>query len=308
MKEWFLIANPASGSFKCKKDWPKIAEILTKNGINYRKNFTKRRADAISMAKKAVNNGFRKFIAVGGDGTINEIVNGLFLQSKVKTTDIILGVIPVGTANDWGRTIGIPHGYESAVKALKKGKTFIQDTCKVTYAGNDGNRHERYLVNMAGMGFDAEVAEKTNRDKKNGKSGQMLYFYNIFTTLFSYKYTDVKIKVDDRELYSGTILSMNTGICQFNGGGMMQLPKAVPDDGLIDMTIIKKLGKLSLLLNVKNLYDGSFINHPKVETFQGKKIVVESDPPVKLEADGESLGGSPLTFEVCPKTIKVIID
>ena len=136
----------------------------------------------------------------------------------------------------------------------------------------------------------------------------IIYLKNLFTSLLFYKYSRTNIYIDDsdRPVTSATF-SLSVGICKFNGGGMMQLPDALPDDGILNMTLIKKLGKFTVLKEVKNLYNGSFVNHPKVETFSGLKFRITSDPPIQLEADGESLGHSPFEFTVIPRSLKVII-
>jgi diacylglycerol kinase (ATP) len=122
-----------------------------------------------------------------------------------------------------------------------------------------------------------------------------------------YKYSETEIIIDDLpERYKNKTFSVSVGICKYNGGGMKQLPNAIPDDGLLDMTLIKKLGKLTVLKEVKNLYDGSFIKHPKVQTFQGKSFRIDSKPAIKLEVDGESLGHSPFAFDVIPASIRVV--
>jgi YegS/Rv2252/BmrU family lipid kinase len=305
MEEWFVIVNPNAGRRKAAKDWKQIASLLVKNEIPFKSVFTEHRNHAVKLAKKFIEAGFRKLIVVGGDGTFNETINGVFEQKRFQPTEVVVGIIPIGTGNDWARMFQIPHHYKDAVKIIKEGITFIQDVGRVQYHIKD-TLHERYFANMTGMGFDAMVAEKTNKQKEKGKGGPMSYFYNIFTSLFSFNNAQYDIMIDDKRI-RGSVFSMNVGICKYNGGGMKQLPFADPADGMLDMTIINKIGKLKVIRSVKKLYDGSFVEIPQVKTYQGTRISIKASSRLHLEADGESLGHAPFTFDIYPKSLKVII-
>jgi diacylglycerol kinase family enzyme len=216
-------------------------------------------------------------------------------------------MILVGTGNDWCRMFNVPFKYKNAIEVLVNGNTFLQDIGKVSYFNGDKPKG-RYFINVAGMGYDAVVAAKTNHDKAKGRGGPLVYLKNLFTSLLFYKHSEIEVFIDNlAESYKCKAFSMGVGNCKYNGGGMKQLPLAVPDDGLLDMTLIKKLGKFTVLKEISHLYDGSFINHPKVKTFTGEKIKISSSPPISLEADGESLGHSPFEFEIIPKSLYVVV-
>jgi YegS/Rv2252/BmrU family lipid kinase len=305
MEEWLVIANPNAGRRKAEKDWKQISSLLVKYDIPFRSVFTEHRDHAVKLARKYIEAGFKKIVVVGGDGTFNETVNGVLGQQRFSPDEITLGMIPVGTGNDWARMFHIPFQYKGAIKIIRNEKTFLQDVGKVNYFISD-QPMERYFVNMTGMGYDAMVAEKTNKQKEKGKGGPLSYMLNIFTSLFSFKNVHYEINVDDQQI-RGDVFSMNVGICKYNGGGMMQLPFADPADGLLDVTVINKVGRFTIIRNVKNLYDGSFVKIPQVKTYQGKAVTVTSARKMYLEADGESLGHSPFKFEVIPRSLKVII-
>ena len=245
-------------------------------------------------------------IVVGGDGTMNEAVNGIFNQQDVPSTEITLGMIPVGTGNDWGRTFNIPTDYKNIVRVIKKCDTLVQDAGTVKYLSEDGEK-SRFFINMAGLGFDGFVAQKTNYDKDHGKSNPLAYIKNLITSLFSYKASQIKIVVDDYEV-NEKVFSISIGIGQYNGGGMRQAPDALPDDGLFDVTLIKDLSKWSVVASLRKLYNGTIGKHKRVITLMGKVIRIDSDPPVLLETDGESLGSSPFEFQIIPKSIRVIVN
>jgi diacylglycerol kinase (ATP) len=304
--DWLVIVNPNAGRKKGEKDWFIINDHLNNSEIVYESVFTTHKEHAIALTTRFIKKGYRNFIVVGGDGTLNEVVNGIFFQKNIPTSEFLIAMIPVGTGNDWCRMFGIPFKYAEAIDLIRQGNTFVQDIGKVTYY-NSTTLKRRYFINVAGMGYDAEVAAKTNKDKEKGKSGPFSYLKNLFTSLLFYKYTDTEISIaDSAGSFKNKTFSISVGICKYNGGGMKQLPKAIPDDGLLDMTLIKKLGKFTVLKEVKNLYDGSFINHPKVQTFQSQSFKIDSKPLINLEVDGESLGHSPFIFELIPKSLRVV--
>ncbi len=307
---WLVVVNPRAGVGKCEKDWPVIRDLLLNEGFIFKAIFTERQFHAIEIVNHAVaEEGFKKIIAVGGDGTLNEVVNGIFQQSRFATEDVTLGMITVGTGNDWGRMYDFPQkNYNKAIEILKNERTFLQDVGKVKYRYQTEDK-SRFFINMAGMGYDALVAKKTNLMKARGKGGALAYLFNLVTGLFQYKSIYLHIVVDDKTVIDGPVFSLSIGICKYNGGGMMQLPNAIPDDGLYDMTVIHKTSKFRVVRNIKNLYDGSFTKMPEVETFTGNKISITSTPrhAIFLETDGESLGSSPLDFEIVPKAVRLIV-
>ena len=286
------------------RDWNLIAGWLKHFRINFHPLFTQFPRHAITLTREHIEKGYTRIIVVGGDGTMNEVVNGVFQQQRFKTTDISLGMITVGTGNDWGRMFGIPKDYKKAIELLLQHKTFIQDAGMVEY-NLDGASENRYFVNIAGLGFDAEVVLKTNRLKEKGKGGPLLYLTNIISSLVNYKFVNALISVDGTDCEQ-EILSMNVGICKYNGGGMIAVPGAVPDDGLFDLTVISRMSRPYVLWSLRRLYDGTIHKHPRVDSFTGKSIRVESEDRIMLETDGESLGHTPLEFSIIPRSVKII--
>ena len=304
-QKWLVVVNPNAGRRKGLIDWEKISRILADHGLQYTAFFTERPGHATELTIQNIEEeGYKKIVVVGGDGTMNEVVNGIFGQNRFETTEITLGMITVGTGNDWGRMFGIPSDYEEAVRILTRNQTFIQDAGRVMYRNEDkpGNR---YFVNIAGMGFDAEVTRKSNRMKEKGRGGVLLYFMNIFTSLINYRFVEALINVDGFDM-ANKIFSINVGICKYSGGGMIQAPNAIPDDGLFDLTVINKISKPNVLLSLKRLYNGTIDKHPKVESYRGKTIKVDSKDTILLETDGESLGHTPIEFSIIPRSIKIL--
>ena len=305
--KWIVLVNPHAGTGKGKKDWNKINEHFSQSTIKFEAFHTKHREHALALTSKFIKKGYRKFIVAGGDGTLNEVVNGIFIQKNIPTEEFLVAMIPVGTGNDWCRMFNIPFDYENAVKTIQKGRVFQQDIGKVSFYQGDAKK-QRFFINVAGMGYDAIVAAKTNKDKERGRGGILVYLKNLLSSLLFYKFSEVKMMSDgDKKSCSCKVFSISVGICKYNGGGMMQLPNAVADDGLLDITLIKKIGRFTVIQQIKNLYDGSFIKHPKVETLRATHIQIKSNPKINLEVDGESLGHSPFHFEIFPRSLKVLI-
>ncbi len=306
MEKWLVVVNPNAGIGKVSRDWGKISNLLDRHGFDYQAVFTERPTHATELVKENIAAGFRKIIAVGGDGTMNETVNGILLQDVLPSTDVSVGMISVGTGNDWIRTYNIPMDYESSIKILKQGYTMFQDAGIVKFY-NSSNQSQRYFVNMAGFGFDGLVAQKTNADKYRGKGNPLLYLKHLVGSLFSYKSCNTTVKIDGH-IYSGKVFSIGVGIGKYNGGGMKQTPDAKHDDGLFDLTVIKDIKKWSVITGVRRLYNGTIKKHKRVETFMGKRIIVDCDSQLLLEADGESLGHSPFEFDILPRSVKIIVN
>jgi YegS/Rv2252/BmrU family lipid kinase len=304
-EDWLMIVNPNAGVKKGTRDWPRILKLLMEEGVAFDFRLTERREHAIELVMDAVKTGHRNFCVVGGDGTLNEVLNGMMNQTYVPLSELLLGMIPVGTGNDWCRQFHIPFDYRQAIHVLKLKKTFLQDVGKVTYYNHE-KLVERYFMNVAGMGYDALVAKKTNLSKEQGRGGPLVYFYFIFASLFQYKFMEAVIEVDGKVVYKGEIFSMNIGICKYNGGGMMQVPYAIPDDGQLDLMLIKKAPKWIVIRYASKLYDGSLVDLPMVMTSRGKTIRIRAVDKIFLETDGESLGHTPFTFEVVQQCLRIV--
>ena len=304
MKEWLVIVNPNAGKGKGLKDWKVIEELLKKRYISYTVTFTESKGHAVILTRDRIKNGCRNIITVGGDGTLNEVVNGVFTSTSCQATEISLALIPVGTGNDWGRMFGIPLDYEKAVAIISEGKQMLHDIGLVTYF-DGAEKKLRYFINIAGLGFESDVVRRTNHQKEKGYGGKAIYFFNLLMSLLSYKNTIAQIIVDG-EKNSAEVFSINVGNGKFCGGGMRQTPNALPDDGLLDVTVINGIGKIEIIRSLKMLYDGTILSHPKVDGYRCRNLKVSSDSIIWVEADGESLGHTPAEFSIIPSAINIV--
>lgn len=303
-KKWFVILNPHAGSGRGKRDQKEILHILKKADISFSLAISEFPKHTVELTIQAIKDGFRNLIVAGGDGTLNEAVNGIYTQNYCLPEEIVIGMIPVGTGNDWIKTFGIPNQYKAAAKIILQGQTMHQDIGRITF--NNGNSAQTcYFANMAGFGFDALVAEKTNRLKNLGKKGIALYLEALGSSLFNYQTGKMRIEIDGKEIEE-LIFSVSIGIGKFNGGGMMQAPAAIPDNGLFQVTIIRKIGIFGILRNLAGLYSGEFVKDRRVSTHPATHISISAAQNIAGEADGEILGDNKFQIEMLSQKLCVI--
>lgn len=303
---WFVIVNPVAGSGRGLIDFPQISRLLRNDDIRHDAVFTEHKHHATELAVTAANQGYRRIIVIGGDGTLNEVVNGLFIQKAVEPREILLAVIAVGTGNDWVRTFGIPQHYSEAIRAIREGRSFLQDVGTVTYTESHYTQ-TRYMANVAGLGFDAYVISTFNHLKMKGYKGGWMYLYSILKSYFRYKSSGARIWVDDKVVFNDLMFSLAIGICKYNGGGVQQLPNALADDGLLDLTIIRPVHWWHIVFRLKKLFNGDIYQIGHVIHAQGRKVKIEAAPLIQLEADGELMGGTPVEVNIRQRAIRVVV-
>ncbi|MBK9390846.1 MAG: diacylglycerol kinase family lipid kinase [Bacteroidetes bacterium] len=302
--QWLVIVNPNAGNGKGKKEWDLISRSLNENGIIFDLKFTSGKGEATHIAAQAIAESIRKIITVGGDGTLNEVLNGVFASGENIASEVMLALIPVGTGNDWGRMFAIPLDHEQAARIISEGKTMLLDVGLITY--NDGTGiKKRYFINTAGLGFESAVVKRTNLQKDKGRGGKLIYLYSLLLSLITYKNTRAELIIDGVKT-SANIFSVNVGNGIYCGGGMRQTPGALPNDGLLDVTVIKDIGKLEIIRKLKILYDGTILSHPLIDGYKCKNLKVTSDSIIYTEADGESLGHTPAEFSILPSAVNII--
>ncbi len=304
--QWLIIRNPAAGNGAVARQWPAIEQGLQAAGLKYEARLTKNRGHAIQLAQEGVERGFRKVMALGGDGTNNEVINGILLQQAVPSAEVLYALLPIGTGNDWRRTYKIPGNLEAFIQMLLRARTRLQDIGIVAYHKN-GRQQKRYFANVAGMAYDAFVVKEIEK-KSFPAHNKLLYLYMILRCLWKYQLQTARVSFDEQEI-TDRFYTINVGICSYSGGGLQLVPHAVPDDGLLALTLAGPLSKPAILLNTYRFYNGTVTEHPKVSAFQTKRIRVESSKgqPVFLEVDGELLGHTPVEFGLLEKALRVVV-
>lgn len=305
-KKWFLVVNPVAGNGRGLDDLPEISRYLREAEIACDPVFTEHKCHATELTVSAIKQGYRRIVVVGGDGTLHEVVNGLFIQQEVDPKEVLLAVIAVGTGNDWVRTMRFQGHYREAVQAIREECTFLQDVGVVSYE-EAHYRQSRYMANVAGIGFDATVVKRVSHLRQKHRLYGWSYLWSLVRSYFGYKSTGVKVWVDDQLIYNNLLFSVAIGICKYNGGGVQQLPYAVADDGLFDISLIRPIHFWHIIFRFHYLFNGGIYRIRHVLQQRGSRVRIESSPESLLEIDGELLGQTPVEFSILHQAIRIVV-
>jgi diacylglycerol kinase (ATP) len=244
-------------------------------------------------------------VAVGGDGTLNEVVNGFFHNGAPIPTATKLAMVPLGTGGDFRRTLRIPLDTKAAIEVLTTGLVRRLDAGCVTYQDHDGNTAVRHFINIADAGLGGEVVHRVNTEPKT--FGAATFTLTSFRTLLTYKNKPMSVNVDgnSRDLVAQQVVIAN---CQYFGGGMRMAPAASPTDGVFDVILVGDAGKLETIRRLGDIRSGKHLDqrNPKIQLVYGKRISVTSTEKVRLDLDGEQPGFLPALFEIQPGAIEFI--
>lgn len=299
LKQWFVIINPTSGNGLGGRKWPIIKEKLLLEKFIFNFAFTKYQNHSIELVQKAINEGFKNIISVGGDGTLHNIINGILRQKTISSSNIKIGVIPIGTGNDWVKTHRIPMNISTAISVIKQGHVKYQDLGKLKFINN--SLQAIYFNNLAGIGFDGHVVSKVSKYKHFGASA---YLVAALAELCSFKNFKTCISFDGKEIKTNAFMIL-IGLCRFSGGGMRLTKNPNSGDGLFDLSIAKNFTKLDVIKNLPNLFNGRIVNHAKVETYKTESIIIKiaSQQYPFIEADGELIGKGHIEVSILPQSM-----
>lgn len=236
---------------------------------------------------------------MGGDGTVNDVVNGLVGAESAE-----LAVIPRGTGGDFVRTFGIPSKLEDAVRVALGGRTRTIDLGHAAYDTWTGPPGEAYFANIASAGMSGAVAKRTNEASSAPLGGKAAYLWSTLAVFAGWRNTETRVTVDG-ETRSGPMFDVIVANCRYLAGGMKIAPGAEPDDGLFDVLLIGDVSKLDLALTMPKIYRGTHLPHPKAELLRAAAVVVEADTPLPVELDGEQPGTTPVRFDVVPRALRL---
>ncbi|MFC1954895.1 diacylglycerol/lipid kinase family protein [Chloroflexota bacterium] len=294
--------NPAAGANSTRKKWPDISRLLKHLGLSFDHQYTEGVGHAIELAKSASAGGYNYLVAVGGDGTVNEVANGIL--DSADAGSMVLGIISTGTGSDFARSAGIPRQYPGACSSLT-GKNRLQiDVGLVEYRSN-GKSMRRFFVNAAGTGFDAAAVETTERLPRYF-GGTIPYLTGLLLTLIGYRNKPVTLGVGDKT-EQRRILSVTVSNGNFFGGGMHIAPRASLTDRFLDLVVIGDIGKFDLLKSLPMVYKGTHGNHPRVTMEKVTEVTIESPERVLVQADGEVVGEGPATFRLIPAALNIVV-
>ncbi len=296
-----LIVNPCAGGGRTAKKWPEIIDLLSSMGISCDYDLTEGPGHALELAKRAARRGYEVVVCVGGDGTINEVVNGLYDGGGIR--DVTLGIISTGTGSDYVRTIGVPLDYRQACRRLTTLRRIVVDLGVVECA-RGGVMAKRLFVNFAGLGFDAEIVKATGERFKAFGSVPS-YLLGLLNAVLFYRNREVSLSLDG-EVDWRRICAIEVSNGRYGGGRMFLAPQADPADGLLDAVIIGDLSKPDLVWSLPRIYRGTHLTHPKVTVKRAREICANPERRMAVQADGELVGETPARFYVLPAALTVV--
>ncbi|WP_313897597.1 diacylglycerol/lipid kinase family protein [Bacillus litorisediminis] len=294
---YHFIVNKVSGNGRALKIWSKIEKSLQNKDVSYRVFFTEKPKHATLLVRELkVQENVTAIVAVGGDGTVQEVINGLI------NTNIPLGIIPAGSGNDFSRGLYVPLKHDEALERILNGEPKVIDI---------GLVNSTYFCTVAGIGFDGEVAQKTNASiyKKwlnYVRLGQISYIISALNVLLKYRPADISLMVDKKLYKIPKVWLIAVANFPFYGGGIAICPEAKNNDGLFDICIVQGMSKLEFLRVFPLAFKGNHTTSPFIKIIRGKEITIESPSPLMIHGDGEMIGQTPVQIKIEPNALHVM--
>ncbi len=305
-----VIVNPKSAAGSTREKWSAIASDLRTHFGPFSVAFTKAPGDGIELAKRGAESGRTFVIACGGDGTINEVANGLLRSGK----DVELGIFPSGTGGDFRRTLGMPNGTREAARALRTGRTEEIDVGRISFIDHDGNPAERFFLNVTSFGLAASIIERVKGSTAlswlplDTVRGRASFALSTLQEVVALGATSVRVRIDDGDEHTLQTVNFCIANARYFGGGMMIAPEAKLNDGFLDVINIGDIRTAKIILNAYTLYRGTHIDLAEVKDTRAKRVEARPlglDQEIHIEVDGELAGRLPATYEIVPKALRV---
>jgi diacylglycerol kinase (ATP) len=293
-----FLVNPASDNGATRRRWPQIYREASTRGLTGDALFSERPGQLGELAVEAARGGASLVVVVGGDGSVNEVANGL-----AGVDGVAVAVIARGTGWDFIRTYCIPHSVGDAIDVARGGETRAIDLGRVTYRSWAGSEESAYFANVASAGMSGAIAQRANETTK-ALGGKVSYAWATLAVFAGWKSGEVRVSVDGEER-SGRMHDVVVANGRYFGGGMMICPGARSDDGLLDVLLIGDLTKRDLLLTLPKTYRGRHLPHPKAESLRGTTVTIDAPEPLPVELDGEQPGTTPARFEIVPRALRL---
>ena len=305
-----VIVNPKSAGGSTHSRWANNAGYLRAHFGAFSVAFTKKRGDGIELAKRAVESGRKFIIACGGDGTINEVANGILQTGE----DVELGIFPSGTGGDFRRTLEIPSAAREAAKALRDGVTKTIDVGKVSFVNHQNEQDSRYFLNVSSFGLSASINERVKSQTLfnwlpgNTLTGKSNFAFSTLQEVLDTDFMTVRVKIDAKDEKTLNTINFCVANARFFGGGMKIAPDAKINDGFFDVINIGDIKTAKILLNAYRLYSGSHLDLDEVKSTLAKRIEVspfDKKQTIFIETDGELPGKLPAVYEIVPNVLKI---
>ena len=298
-----VVVNPASAGGRTLRHWPDNASLLRALGVDFEVHVTTAPDDATRAVRQALRDGVTRIVSVGGDGTLNEVVNGFFADDGTPLgSAATLGIVPSGTGGDFRRSAGIPAAPDSAMRVLAAATPRSVDVGRVDFA--DGSR--RYFINIADCGIGGEVVARVNRRryKGGGLRGSAIFLRESLAAAMTFGGRRVRVTLDGEQTIERIVESVVVANGRYFGGGMHIAPQAQIDDGRFDIVIVSAMSRVRAVTSMPSLYRGTHLNLPEVEVRRGERVVIEAvDTPLLFDVEGEQVGTTPATITCLPQAI-----
>jgi YegS/Rv2252/BmrU family lipid kinase len=300
-----FVVNPNAAMGAAGKQWPQIEAVAKDRLGPFSSYLTIGPGDATRFTRQALLEGAEVIVCVGGDGSLNEVVNGFFGDEGKVQPEAMLGFIPVGTGCDFTKTTPIPKDINKALDIIVDGYIRPIDVGRLSFRDHDGRPASRYFDNVASFGLGGEVDERVNRTTKMF-GGFISFIWATLISLLLYDKKRIRVKVDDE--FDETVVTWNVAIAngQYHGGGMWIAPDAKVDDGLFHVTVIGDLSLPEVFWHLPKLYNGKLFELEKVRSLVGKRVEAYSEQQVLLDVDGEQPGQLPVTIELLPGALRLL--
>ena len=294
-----FLVNPASANGSTGRRWPELARRAAAAGLEGATLFSERQGHLAELAREAALDGAELLVVVGGDGSVNEVANGLAGLGRQPE----VAIVPRGTGWDFSRTFGIPRKVDDAVHVALEGDVRTIDVGRVSYRAWDGSDATASFANVASAGMSGAIAKRANETSK-ALGGKASYLWATFAVFSGWEATEIEVVVDD-ERRTGRMFDVVVANGRFFGGGLQICPEAQPDDGVFDVLTIGDVTKRDLVQTMPKMYRGTHLPHPKAELLRGSSVTVTSETPLPIELDGEQPGTTPGTFEVAAAALRL---
>lgn len=304
---WIVITNPKAGKRKLPAQRKFILDELDKANIPHTFIETEYAGHAIEIARENAEKGFQNFLVLGGDGSISEVINGIFSAKIEDTSKLKIGLIPRGTGNDWGRFWHIKRDDKKSIKIFLEGHHKLIDVGKVSIFNDDNTVSYRYFINSVGYGLDAQVNHITHQLKKYVGSFSLLYTFALLIAVFRHKSTKTQLEING-EKSEIKLFTMNIANGPYNGGGIKQNPDAVPYDDIFHMMVVEKPTLKDIITVLPSIFNGKLTQHKIINSYKTTKVSIKSNCEIMMEADGINIKNVHISeVNIIPKGIQMVI-
>jgi len=299
---WFAVVNPQSANGSTRKRWPEYLIRLREDGYLIDFAYTSEPGDATRITQRILKEGYTHIIAVGGDGTMNEVINGFFSNGELINSEAELALFSHGTGGDLIRTLQITRGIEGFLKLLRRGEKRFIDVGEVLFENEHQQQNHRYFLNVADVGLGGETVARVNKQSKR-LGGKLSFLIGSVVSILRYRNKVMRCEIDGKLMFEGRINSIMVANGRYIGGGMMIAPHAEIDDGLFDVVCLGDFSTFMLLRHLPKIYKGTHLDIPGVTVHRGRSVVITTVEKALLDIDGEQPGQAPLTFHLHPKAL-----